>query len=101
MLASLVGTVLAGWGVRDGLADLNALSGYVNGRKIIADDYLRSQLLRLIVCGLWLAAGIPVAVDPTVTPLTPITAMFVGTNALLALAAALSMRSRLLLLRSR
>lgn len=99
--SSLAGTVIAGWGVMNGIADLQAVKGITNGRRIFARDYLRSQALRLIVCATWLLIGIPIALDGRETPLNGVTAVLVGTNALLALAAALSMRSRLLLLRSR
>lgn len=101
VVSSLAGTAIAGWGVMNGRADLQAVKGISNGRRIFAHDYLRSQAIRFVVSAAWLVIGIPIAVDGRVTPLNAVTTVLVGSNVLLAVAAVLSMRARMQLLRSR
>jgi hypothetical protein len=93
-LASAAGTIIAGVGIREGRADLNALGTIGNGRRIVATDYLRTQLGRFVLCLAWGIVGIPLLLDNQPVGLNVYTVVLIGGNIMLATMAALSLRDR-------
>lgn len=92
--ASIVALVLAAIGVRDGIADLRALRETQNGRRIVAWMHLRNQLGRLAIAIGWTALGIPALVDDRIVPWSPGIVILVAANIVLAVLAALDLRTR-------
>lgn len=92
--SSAVGMLIAGIGVREGWRDWRALDATANGRRDLAFDYLRTQAGRVVISLVWFAPAVPLLVDDRDTPLTVFTAVLVFGNALLAVMAAASLRTR-------
>lgn len=86
--------MIAGVGVREGIADMQALGAEANGRRIVAWDYLRSQAGRFAICLVWLLMSLPLLADANQTSLSIYTAGLIGSNAALALFAWWSLRDR-------
>ena len=97
--SSIIGLVVAIYGVLDGLGDLRALGLLRNGRRMIAIDQLRTQAGRVIVFTIWLTLGIASMFDERVTPLSPVTIGLVASNVILTLMALGNVRTRRALLR--
>jgi hypothetical protein len=92
--ASLAGTVIAAVGIREGRADLRALYNINNGRRIVATDYLRTQVGRFVLCLAWGIVGVPLLLDNQPVGLNVYTVVLIGGNIMLATMAALSLRDR-------
>lgn len=93
-VASALGAVIAGIGVREGLAEVRALGQAGNGRRTVAWDYLRTQAGRFLICLIWLLMSLPLLADDHQVELTIYTAALIFSNAALALFAFLSLRDR-------
>lgn len=86
--------VIAGIGVREGWRDWRALGPEHNGRRDLAFDYLRTQAGRCLMCLVWFVPGLPLLVDDAVIGFNVYTGILIFGNAMLALMAAASLRTR-------
>lgn len=62
-LTAALGLALAIWGRADAHRDLQALGGSVNGRRRVANGYMRAERIRGLIQGGWLVLGICALLD--------------------------------------
>lgn len=92
--SSVAGMLIAGVGVVEGWRDWHALGTETNGRRDLALDYLRTQSGRLVLAFMWLLLGVPLLFDAEPVTLNFFTGLLIFGNALLAVLAFASLRTR-------